>query len=265
MTSVAKIFTGLCLLVASLFTLQAQADTLDKVLDKETLRVGVALFTPWTIKNEKGELSGFDADIARKLAADMGVKPEIKVYEWDDIMPALNKGEIDVIAAGLAVTPKRALRLEFSQPYSESGVGLATHTDKTKHIRSLTELNHKDITIAVVNDSIGASLAPSVFTQANIQTFDTADKAEKAILEGKAHGYVASQAVVRFFAMDNSDTIDVPLPEPLLSYKVSFGVRKGDQALLNFLNAWVMARTADRWLPATQDYWFDSLEWREAQ
>ncbi|UTF58559.1 transporter substrate-binding domain-containing protein [Gilvimarinus sp. DA14] len=265
MTSVAKIFAGACLLIAGLFTVQAQADTLDKVLEKNTLRVGVALFTPWTIQNEKGDTSGFDVDIAKKLAADMGVNPDIKVYEWEDIMPALDKGEIDVIAAGLAVTPKRALRLEFSNPYSESGVGLATNTEKTKHINSLAELNSDKITIAVVNDSIGASLAPSVFKKAKIQTFDTSKEAEAAVLKGDAHGYVASQAVVRFFALDNSDTIDVPLPEPLLSYKVSFGVRKGDQALLNFLNAWVTARTADRWLPATQDYWFDSLEWREAQ
>jgi polar amino acid transport system substrate-binding protein len=42
-----------------------------------------------------------------------------------------------------------------------------------------------------------------------------------------------------------------------------FGVKRGEQALLNFLNAWITARTADGWLPATRKVWFDSLGWRE--
>jgi polar amino acid transport system substrate-binding protein len=41
------------------------------------------------------------------------------------------------------------------------------------------------------------------------------------------------------------------------------GVKKGEQEMLNLLNAWISARAADKWLSATQKYWFTSLKWRD--
>ena len=55
------------------------------------------------MKNKAGELIGFEIKVATKVADDMGVKPEFKVYIWDEIIPALQKGEIDVIADGMAI------------------------------------------------------------------------------------------------------------------------------------------------------------------
>ncbi|MDO3387839.1 transporter substrate-binding domain-containing protein [Gilvimarinus sp. SDUM040013] len=252
-------------LVTSLACAQAHADALSDIIKHEKIKVGVSLFTPWTIQSSKGKLAGFEIDIAKKIAADMGVEVEFKVYPWEKIMPALQKGEIDFIAAGMAITPKRALRVDFTQPYSESGVTLATHTANTKDINSLIELNKESVVIAAVQDTIGGDLAASVFDKATLTYFETPQLAEAAVLEGKAQGYVASEAMARIFAMTHADTVDLPLPERLLTYKIAFAVSKGEQPLLNFLNAWIVSRTADRWIPATESFWFDSLEWQEAQ
>lgn len=251
--------------VASLFTLSAEADVLKDINNRGTLKVGVSLFTPWVVQSEDGKLAGFDIDVTKKIAADMGIKVEFKVYPWEDIMPALKKGDIDLIATGMAITPKRALEVEFSHPYSESGVTLATHTANTQNINSLVELNKESITIAAVEDTIGADLAAQVFTNATLKMYSTPEIAEGAVLKGDAHGYVASLPVARIFAMTHDETVDLPLPEPLLSYKIAFAVRKGEQSLLNFLNAWIASRQADRWIPATENFWFESLEWQEAQ
>ena len=94
----------------------ADADVLDDILDRGTIRVGVAEFVPWTIRTKSGELIGFEIDVAKKIASDMGVKPEFTVYEWEKIIPALQRGEIDVIAGGMAITPSRALQVNFSRP-----------------------------------------------------------------------------------------------------------------------------------------------------
>ena len=63
--------------------------------------------------------------------------------------------------------------------------------------------------------------------------------------------------------MNNSDAIDLPLSDPLVGWAEALAVQKGEQELLNFLNAWVTARQADRWLDTTRDYWFSTLEWLE--
>lgn len=241
----------------------AQADVLDDVLKRKTLRVGVSEFTPWTVRTESGELIGFEIDLARKLAEDMGVDPDFKVYQWNDIINALQLGEIDIIAGGMAITPARALQVNFSRPVATSGVGLATNTEMTADIETLADLNDASITITTVSDSLAAGVAQRLFTDANVQTFAEPGPAEAEVLEGRAHAYLATMPEVRFLTLKNSRTVDMPISEPLLASSEALAVRRGEQELLNFLNAWVTARQSDKWIPTTHEYWFGTLDWME--
>ena len=83
----------------------AAARDLQQVLNTGTLRVGVVLYAPWAVRTANGELDGFEVDVAKQLATDMGVKVEILAYDFGKLIPALESGEIDIIAAGLAITP----------------------------------------------------------------------------------------------------------------------------------------------------------------
>jgi polar amino acid transport system substrate-binding protein len=244
-----------------IFAQQVYADVLDDVLDRGTLRIGVSEFVPWTMKSKSGELIGFEIEVARKIASDMGVTPEFTVYQWEDIIPALQKGEIDVIAGGMAITPARALKVNFSRPLAESGVSLATNSKRTANIESLSQLNNDLAVIAVVADTFAHSVAQTFFDQADIEVFASSDLAEQEVLEGRAHVYLATVAEVNFLALMNPDTVDVPMSEPLMASKEGLAVKKGEQELLNFLDAWVVAREADKWLGATHQYWFNTIEW----
>ena len=243
------------------FSPLAYADVLDNILEKGAIRVGVAAYAPWTIKKQSGELIGFEIDVARKLASDMGVKAELIVYDWEEIISALQKGEIDVIAAGMAITPGRALRVNFSQPLGITGVSLATNTRKTKKIKSMQELNDEKVVITVVADTLAHSVAQTFFDRANLNVYPTSDLAEKDILSGRAHAYLATVPEVNFLALKNASEIDVPMTEPLMASSEGLAVKKGEQELLNFLNAWVIARQTDKWLGTTRDYWFETIEW----
>ncbi len=252
------------LLLLLLFSGGLRADALDAIRERGAVRVGVALFVPWTMKAESGELYGFEVDVARKIAEDIGVKPELKLYEWEQIIPALEKGEIDMIAAGMAITPARALKVNFSQPYSESGVSLATNTAKTRNFKKLEELNAPGIVISTVEETISADVARQLFSKAKVVAFKTSEQAEQAVLSGEAHAYIASIVETRFLALQHPDKIDQPMKKPLLGSVSGFGVRRGEQQWLNFLNAWIAAREADKWLPTRHKYWFDSLDWSKA-
>ncbi len=243
------------------FSSLAGADVLDDVLDRGTIRIGVSEFAPWTIKTKSGDLIGFEIDVARKLANDMGVKPEFKVFIWEEIIPALQRGEIDVIAGGMAITPGRALQVNFSRPLAKAGVGLATNTEMTKHIKTLAELNNPGIVITTVADTLAQSVSMTLFDQAEIKVFPTQKLAEAELIEGRAHAYLAVMVEARFLALKYSDSIDMPIEEPLLASTEALAVKKGEQELLNFLNAWVTARQTDMWIPTSHDYWFNTLDW----
>jgi len=250
-------------LLIILFAGPASADVLDEILERGTIRVGVAEFAPWTIKTASGELVGYEIEVSNRLAKDMGVEPEFKVYEWDNLIPALRKGEIDIIAAGMAINSARALRVEFTQPTATSGVGIATNIEMTQDIKTLSDLNSGEIVIAAVTGTMSYSIADIYFDRANVKAYATPALAETEVLEGRAHVYLAGMPAVRYLALRASDKIDVPLDKPLLAHSEAIAIRKGEQSLMNFLNAWITARKADKWLSATHKHWFGSLGWRK--
>lgn len=262
MMSKLKLFSSAALALLFCLSLQVQADTLDDIVKRGTLKVGVSLFEPWTIDSGTGEYYGFEVDVANKLAQDMNVKAEFKVYEWDLIIGALEKGEIDVIAGGMAITPARALRLNFSLPYADSGIVMVANSELTKQITTMERANQKDVVFAVVADTIANELAASLFDNATIKPYKTDKEAAEAVLSGAAHAYVGSSPVPEFLALEHPDVLDLPLAESLLTYKAGLAVQKGSPEWLNFLNAWVTAKSADKWLSATHAYWFDNLDWR---
>ncbi len=260
---VTRVFVRCLVLLAIVAGPLAQADAVSEIVERGTLRVGISEFVPWAMAAKRGGHLGYDIDLGVKIAKDMGVRAEFKVYEWKDIIPALEAGEVDMIAAGIVVTPQRALRINFTQPVAESGAGMATNTFMTKDIENLEQLNHPDIVISTVTDTFSEGVARSIFDKAEIHSHASKDDAEKEILEGRSHVYISSLPAVQFLVMNNTDAIDLPLNDPLVGWAEALAVKKGEQELLNFLNAWVTARKADRWLMATREYWFESLEWVE--
>lgn len=236
--------------------------TLADIVDSGTIRVAVALYPPWAMRGDDGELRGFEIDVAKKLASDLGVDVEFVVPVWDKLVPTVLSGKADIIASGFSITPERALKLNFSAPYASSGTGIATNLKLTSKFDSLADLDNEDVTIAVVAGTISEQLARSTFAAASFTQFDTSDLATEALLAGKAHAFVVANPVPRFISLRHPDKVDVPLAEPLRMTHEAFAVRKGDPDFLAFLNAWITAHKADRWLKGHHDYWFNSLRWR---
>lgn len=252
----------LCAASAAL-ALPAAARPLQEVLNTGTLRIGVTLFAPWAARGAEGELVGFEIDVGRQLAADMGVRPEFLTYAVERLVPALEAGEIDIVAAGLTITPERALHVNFSQPYAESGVGLATHLASTADVADIAALNDARFTIAAVEGAVAVELARRLWPSAKLEVFESVAEASAALVQGSVHGYVEDEPVPTFLALEHPSAIDVPTGRPLLASPAAFAVNKGDADFVTFLNAWITSREADTWLPTTASYWFESLRWRE--
>ena len=239
------------------------SDVLEEVLEAGVLRVGVSLYEPWVMKDKDGNLIGYEIQVADQLANDLGVKVKYKVVEWEELIPTLKDEDVDIIISGMAITPQRALHVNFSLPYGHSGVSLAANIEKTKNINSLQELNSADITLGVVSKSVSEPVANSIFSEADIKSFTQSEDAVEALINGDIHALIEASPVPKFLALQHPDKIDAPLNTPLLSYKAAMAVNKGEQEFINYLNAWITARDTEGWLPAKHKYWFDSLEWKQ--
>lgn len=242
----------------------AEARSFNQVLASHTLRVGVFLAEPYVMKNADGKWSGSEIDIANRLAKDMGISAEFKQYQqWDDLVPALQRGEIDIIVSGFSITPQRALQVYFSNPYASAGISIATNVKLTSGFSNLDNLNRPDVAIGVVSGTISEQVARQLFSKASIKTFDEEAKVEDALVKGLLHAYIRSEPAPRFLALRHPKEIDVPVSKPLVGTREAFAVRKGDNEFVNFLNAWIAARDADAWLGSTRKYWFENLSWQD--
>ena len=241
----------------------SQPGTLQHVIESQRLRVGVSLFPPWTLKDRNDQLTGFEIDIARQLAKDLGVQAEFHVFEWQNIVPALLDRKIDIITAGMVITPQRALKVNFSDPYDSAGIGLVTNIPLTKTFRGPQDLNQPEVIITAVTGTVAEDLARRVFPKATIKTFASSQDAIQALTSGKVHGYVEHEPITTFVALEHPQTVDEPLSKPLLETKTGFAVNKGDPDFIHFLNAWIISHNADTWLDSAHKYWFEGVEWRK--
>ena len=246
----------------SLLAGSGNKDIFYDIQQKGEIRVGVSVLPPWVMKNKKGKFIGFEIDIAKQLGKDLGVKVIFKEQQWSKLIPALKKGEIDIIASGLSITPKRALEINYSMPYSSSGYSLVSNLALTKDFTSIKDLNSKKVFIAAVKGTVSADLVKRVFPKAKIDLRKTEDEARSAVVNGSVHAFVSSSPIPEFIALKHSDKVDLPLKKPLLTTKEAFAINKNNHEMLNYLNAWITAHEADEWIDSSHEYWFKSLKWQ---
>ena len=128
---------------------KSKEDTsLKDIKDKGEFVVGLDdSFPPMGFKNDKGEIVGFDIDLAKEVAKKMGVKVVFKPVQWDGVVLSLNNKDIDVIWNGLTITEKRKEQINFSKPYVENKQIIVVNNDS--NIKSKKDLNKKNCSYTI--------------------------------------------------------------------------------------------------------------------
>ena len=125
----------------------AAADLLDAVKQRGSLRIAMeGTYPPFNFKDQKsGQLSGYDVDVGRLIAAKMGLKPEFVATEWSAILAGLGAGKYDVIVSQVGITPQRQKAFDFSAPYTYSSPQLIVRRNETASYASLDSLKGKKL------------------------------------------------------------------------------------------------------------------------
>lgn len=151
----------LALGLASLAALPAHAELLDDVKAHGALRIGLeGTFPPFNYKDEKGQLTGFDVDVAAALAAKLGVKADFTTNEWTGLLAGLQAGKYDVVVNQVSATDERRKTFDFSGPYVVSSPQLIVRANETRPLATPADLKGK--TIGVGQGSNFADLARKI-------------------------------------------------------------------------------------------------------
>ncbi|HHE73802.1 MAG TPA: transporter substrate-binding domain-containing protein [Desulfobacteraceae bacterium] len=238
----------------------AKSSTIDKVMRKGTLRVGLSSFVPWAMQDKKGEWVGFEVDVAKQLAEDMGVKIEFVPTKWEGLIPSLLTGKFDLIIAGMTGTPQRALKINFTVPYDYAGMNVVVHKDFMAGVENYMDLDKKGNTIVSRVGTTGGTLAKETYKNAKVRLFPDEGPMVQELLNGKATALLATAPQPAQLAAKYPDTL-VLLDENLVQQPICIGVPKGDPDTMAYLNNWIIYVRNNGFIKKKVDYWWKSLEW----
>ncbi|MBT3487876.1 MAG: transporter substrate-binding domain-containing protein [Desulfobacula sp.] len=238
----------------------ARSSTIEKIIRSGKLKVGMATFIPWAMQSKTGEWVGFEIDVARRLAKDMGVKIEFIPTKWEGLIPSLLTGKFDLVIAGMMGTPQRALKINFTQPYDFTGTQICIHKDYVDKIKKPSDLNDPAYTVISRVGVTAAETAKKFLPKAQKRLFSDNGSMVQELLNGKATAIIQSLPEPAQLVAKNPETL--ALVEGTLTIEpISMGVRKGDPDTLAYLNNWIEVVRAEGFLKERADYWWRSMEW----
>lgn len=235
---------------------------IETIKENGVIKIGLSIFRPWSMRDLDGELVGFELDVGRELAKDMGVEVEFVPTAWDGIIPALVSGKFDVIISGMTITPQRNLTVAFSDPYAYSGLTILANRSMTEGF-TFEDYNNPEVIFAARRGATPVTVIQSLFPEAQLLMFDEDGAATQEVLNGNAHATMAAEPTPSEEARRYADTLYVPFAETYQAAGEGFAFRKGDPDAENFFNNWIGVKTRTGWLEERQDYWFRGNEWQD--
>jgi len=238
-----------------------ESSVLEEILQRGVLKVGMSTFVPWAMNDKEGNLIGFEIDVARRLAADMGVEVEFVPTKWSGIIPALLTGKFDVIIGGMGIRADRNIKVNFSIPYDYSGMSIVAHQELAAGFDQLSDFDSADVTISARLGTTAESAVRKYMPNAKLKLFDDEAQAVQELLNGRVHAMVASSPLPEEQAAKYADKLFLPLEETFTKEPIGFAVRKGDVDTLNYFDNWIRVVESEGWLKEKHNYWFRTRDW----
>ncbi|KMZ11768.1 Lysine-arginine-ornithine-binding periplasmic protein precursor [Candidatus Burkholderia humilis] len=225
---------------------------LKQVLQRGMLRVGDCLsFAPFGFYNKDGQPDGYDVDLAKELAKQMGVKLEMVNTTSANRIPNLQTSKIDVVFCNFTRNLERAKEIAFTNPYVVASEALLVK--KSSGIKSIKDMNGR--TIATVKGSTNGDEVRSLNMQVKIQEFDSSQAAILAVKQGQADAMIEDNNFLAYqVSLDQELTVTDEALVPL-EYN-AFGVKTGDQVWLNYLNLFLFQINASKQNVEFYKKWF---------
>lgn len=249
-----KRLLALALCLAMMFSLAAcgskeesseassEQSDLDYVTEKGTLVVGITDFEPMDYKDESGEWIGFDADLAKAFAEDLGVEAEFVEINWDNKVLELDGKTIDCVWNGMTLTEEVTSAMECSNAYCNNmqvAVVRAADADKYQTVESLA-----DLSFAVESGSAGMEAVEGlgyayteVTAQADALMEVSAGTSDAAVIDSLMAGAMVGEGT----SYDD------------LTYTVALNEEEGEQYGVGFRKGSELAQKLNDFLAANND------------
>jgi polar amino acid transport system substrate-binding protein len=213
----------------------AQASTLSRITQRGELILGTSgNMPPMTEALADGKVVGFDIDLARLMASGMNVKLNIKVLPFDQLLPALERGDVDVVISNLTMTPERNLHAALVGPYMKSGKCVITRRADLARAEEAKDINVPETRLAALAGSTSADFVRTLLPKATLTLVQSNEEGVGLITDNKVDGMMADYPICLSILQRHPDAGFVSLMS-LLNYEpIGIAVPASDTLFINW-------------------------------
>ncbi|MGH4051435.1 MAG: amino acid ABC transporter substrate-binding protein [Clostridium sp.] len=204
--------------------------------EKKELVIGLDdNFPPMGFRDDKGEIVGFDIDMAKEVGKRLGVKVTFKPVEWDGVILSLNNKDIDAIWNGLTITDKRKEQIAFSKVYLQNKQIIIVRSDST--IKGKTDLNDKNVGLQLGSSSETALAKDTTLTDSlkKVKKYSNNTEALLDLNAKRIDAVIVDEVVGRYYVNKKPNDYKI-LEEDLGVEDYGVGIRKNDINLTTEIN-----------------------------
>ena len=194
-------------------------------------------FAPMGFRDEKGELVGFDVELAQAAAKEMGIKVECQPIDWTVKETELDSGNVDFLWNGYSITPEREKKVLFSDPYMDNRQIIVTLKDSP--VNSKADLAGKRVTVQGESSALEAVTKDEAFVKSLAEPpveYATNTECFKDIEAKRCDAIVVDEVLARYYMKQNGEDNYKVLDDNFGEEQFAVGMRKDDVALQEALN-----------------------------
>jgi glutamate transport system substrate-binding protein len=235
--------------------------TMAKIQDRGEITIGVKFdVPPFGFENpQSGEVEGFDVDMGRIIAEELGVEPNFVEAISDNRIPFLQQGEVDLILSTMTINQERDLEIEFSEPYYIARGRILVPGDSD--IMGIEDLAGKRVCTA-----LGSTYEETIREEApdaDLRLVDTYSECLE-LLQNGAIDAISTDDVILTGMIIQDDTLQM-VGDELTTEPYGAGIKEGDKEFQKFVSDTLEAAQADgRWEDTFQE-WVGQYTNQEAQ
>jgi polar amino acid transport system substrate-binding protein len=239
-----------------------QADNPDtpvfsRIAERGELVLGTsANMAPMTYKNADGKVVGLDIDIARLMAKSMDTKLAIRTLSFAELLPALERGEVDVVISNMAITPRRNLQAAFVGPYMTSGKCIITKQKRLARADPTANLNTTDTHLAVLAGTTSADFVKTLLPEATVTTTESLESAIKMVADDEVDGLMTDYPICLSTLKDNPEANFVSLFSLLTYEPIGIALPANDPLFVNWTENFLQRLEGTGILDEIGKHWF---------
>ena len=235
---------------------------LDRIQEKKELVVGTAAsMPPLNMTTKDGQIIGVEMDLARLFAGGMEVKLTVKPMHFNDLLPALEAGQVDMVLSGMTMTPARNLKVAFVGPYFASGKSILTKMANVGSIDEIAKMNNPDKVLVALKGSTSQMFVEKVIPNAKLVLADDYDQAVAMVRNDKAVAMVADYPICMVSVFRYPDAKLGTLEKPISYEPVGVALPAGDPLLVNWVQNYLHTLEKMGEMKVLTEKWFKDTSW----